>query len=201
MWYGLVLVSIMTATAFTGTGKESKSTMELKERIVVDFREETSDSWRAINDGVMGGLSQSGLSVTKGGVGVFSGHVSLANNGGFASIRSRRDTIDISEFDGLVVRVKGDGNRYRLRLRTDERYDGIAYQAKFDTTRDEWRVVEIPFDSFLPTYRGRTVRNAPPLDTTRISQIGFMIADKQEGSFRIDIEWVRAYSDPRDVEE
>lgn len=42
--------------------------------------------WRIVNDGVMGGISKNSLVLTDDGHGQFSGHVSLANNGGFASI-------------------------------------------------------------------------------------------------------------------
>ena len=96
-------------------------------------------------------------------------------------MRMSLDEADLSEYDGLAVRVLGDGKRYRLRLRSEDRSDAVAYQATFDTAGDVWQVVEIPFASFLPTFRGRTPRDAPPLDISKIRQIGFMIADKQEG--------------------
>ncbi len=44
-------------------------------------------SWDAVNDGVMGGRS-SGKPVVESGELVFRGELSLANNGGFASVRS-----------------------------------------------------------------------------------------------------------------
>ena len=46
-----------------------------------------SKEWRIVNDGVMGGLSRSSLKLTEAGHGQFSGHVSLANSGGFASVQ------------------------------------------------------------------------------------------------------------------
>ncbi|MFW9842872.1 MAG: CIA30 family protein [Candidatus Thorarchaeota archaeon] len=160
--------------------------------MVVDFSHTQASSWQAVNDGVMGGLSQSQLSGTSAGTAVFMGVVSLENNGGFASVRTSLDEADLSEYDGLALRVLGDGKRYRLRLRSEDRSDAVAYQATFDTAGDVWQVVEIPFASFLPTYRGRTPRDAPPLDISKIRQIGFMIAGKQEGRFRLEIAWVQA---------
>lgn len=170
--------------------------MEPDHHIIVDFEEASSGAWRPINDVVMGGLSESRLSITNNHTGVFTGNVSLENNGGFASVRASLDETDFSSFDGLAVRVSGDGKRYRLRLRTDTRFDGIAYQAKFGTIRGKWVIAEIPFDEFVPTYRGRTLSDVPPLNTAKICQIGFMIADKQEGRFRLEIDWVRAYKTP-----
>ena len=45
------------------------------------------DAWRAIDDRVMGGVSHSGLRHERAGHAVFEGDVSLAQNGGFASVR------------------------------------------------------------------------------------------------------------------
>lgn len=163
------------------------------DRIVVDFSDPTSHSWRVVNDGVMGGLSQGRLVEAPGGVAVFEGHLSLANNGGFASIRTKLGRVDFSAFEGLAVRVRGSRKSYRLRLRTDDRVDGVAYQAAFGTVEQGWEVIELPFTSFIPSYRGRTVEDAPPLDLSQVRQLGFMIADKQEGEFHLEIAWVRAY--------
>lgn len=186
-----LLTAFLIPTVVLATGKEGVKDMETGGKVVVDFARLKSDSWRAVNDGVMGGLSQSRLQGTDEGTAVFAGVVSLENNGGFASVRTSLGDVDLSAYDGLIVRVLGDGKRYRLRLRTDDRFDGIAYQATFDTAGEDWQVVQLPFDSFLPTYRGRVLPDAPPLDTAKIRQVAFMIADKQEGPFRLEIAWVK----------
>jgi monofunctional biosynthetic peptidoglycan transglycosylase len=186
------VVTLVTSVSVVAIGEEDVRDMESTGRTVVDLARTQESSWQAINDGVMGGLSQSQLSGTSAGTAVFMGVVSLENNGGFASVRMSLDEADLSEYDGLALRVLGDGKRYRLRLRSEDRSDAVAYQATFDTAGDVWQVVEIPFASFLPTYRGRTPRDAPPLDISKIRQIGFMIAGKQEGRFRLEIAWVRA---------
>jgi monofunctional biosynthetic peptidoglycan transglycosylase len=183
-----LLIILAIPAALGAVGEEDAKDMGPKGKALVNIAVLQSATWRAVNDGVMGGLSQSLLRATDDGTVVFMGVVSLENNGGFASVRTSLDETDLSEYAGLAVRVFGDGKRYRLRLRTDDRFDGIAYQATFETTGDVWQLVEIPFVSFVPTYRGRTVRDAPLLDTTKIHQIGFMIADKQKGPFRLEIE-------------
>lgn len=160
--------------------------------VVVDFAASSAESWRVVNDGVMGGRSQSDIRDSGRGTAIFSGVVSLENNGGFASVRKTLESIDLSGSTALAVRVLGDGQRYLLRLRTNDRFDGLAYQATFDTAPDEWQVFVIPFSEFLPTFRGRTILDAGPLDSSSIRQISFMIADKQEGPFSLEIAWVRA---------
>jgi hypothetical protein len=166
---------------------------------VLDFSERNTGSWMTVNDGVMGGLSQSAIRATGEGSAVFSGVVSLENNGGFASVRTALDVADLAAFEGLMVRVRGDGKRYRLRLRTNNRFDGIAYQGEFETDGKGWQEIPIPFSSFDPTFRGRTVTGAPAMDTKNIQQISFMIADKQAGRFELEIAWVRAYKTPADT--
>ncbi len=188
----IAVVTLVTSVSVVAIGEEDVRDMGPTGRPVVDFARAQASSWQAVNDGVMGGLSQSQLSGTDAGTAVFMGVVSLENNGGFASVRMSLDEADLSEYEGLAVRVLGDGKRYRLRLRSEDRSDAVAYQAMFDTAGDVWQVLEIPFASFLPTFRGRTPRDAPPLDISKIRQIGFLIADKQEGRFRLEIAWVRA---------
>jgi monofunctional biosynthetic peptidoglycan transglycosylase len=160
---------------------------------IIDFQRADALEWRVINDGVMGGLSRSGIERTDHDTGVFSGHLSLENNGGFASVRAQVGSLDLSAFSGLQLKVKGDGRTYQLRLRTDDRFDGVAYRAFFETTADKWVTVMIPFEDFMPTYRGRILDDHPALDTTDISQVGFMLADRRTGKFSLEIDWVQAW--------
>jgi NADH dehydrogenase [ubiquinone] 1 alpha subcomplex assembly factor 1 len=191
--YAAILLTFATLFALGANGKDLMNDINEYHRFGIEGSDSTALTWQPINDGVMGGLSQSRLVRISDGTGAFEGTVSLANNGGFASIRAHIDTTDLSSYDGLAVRFRGDGKRYRIRLRTDQRFDGIAYQAQFESSAGKWETVEIPFSSFVPTFRGHTPVNAPPLNTAVICQLGFMIADKQEGPFRIEIAWVRAF--------
>jgi monofunctional biosynthetic peptidoglycan transglycosylase len=164
-----------------------------EQKILVDFGDTDRTEWRAINDGVMGGVSQSGMRRTDQGTGVFAGILSLENNGGFASVRAVVGRHDLSAYRGLEVRVRGDGRSYQLRLRTDDGFDGIAYASTFETRDGEWTTTRIPFDRFLPTFRGRTLTDVPPLDTARIHQVAFMLADKNPGPFSLEIDVVRTW--------
>lgn len=162
--------------------------------VVVDFARAAGE-WSVVNDGVMGGVSSSTIGVSDDGVGVFTGRLSLENNGGFASVRTDVSGIDLAGLAGLVLRVRGDGREYQVRLRTDGRLDGIAYAATFRTEPDRWLSVVLPFDAFLPTYRGYTPRNAPPLDAAAVRQLGLLIGDKREGPFRLEIDRIVAVRD------
>jgi len=151
------------------------------------------EPWRIINDTVMGGRSSSRMAVTANGTGVFSGEVSLANNGGFAHTRSMAGPYDLSAYDGLAVRVRGDARRYDMTLKLDRAFDGTMYQTGFEVSPDGWQEIRLPFADFVPTYHGRQLTDRPPLDPAKIRTIGFIISDKQEGAFRLEVDWIRAY--------
>jgi len=74
-------------------------------------------------------------------------------------------------------------------------YDGIANQAVFTTEPGKWVRVDLPFRTFVPVFRGKIVPGAPPLKIGNIRRIGFMLADKREGKFRLEIAWVKVFSD------
>jgi monofunctional biosynthetic peptidoglycan transglycosylase len=89
--------------------------------------------------------------------------------------------------------VKGDGRTYQFRVKTDEQYDGIAYRTLFATDARQWQTIILPFDSFCASFRGKPVPEAPVLRPEQIRQIGFLLADKQQGSFRLEIAWIKSF--------
>ena len=164
------------------------------DQVLFDFNTaETSGKWYTVNDGVMGGVSQSTFELTEEGYANFSGTLSGDNNGGFASVRAMVDMGSEEKYKGVIVRVKGDGNKYSLRFRTSSNFDGYAYQAKFQTEENEWKEFKIPFSSFEPTWRGQTLSGKPELESQNIAQIGILIADYQFGKFSMDMDWIKMY--------
>mgnify|MGYP001817646460 FL=1 len=115
--------------------------------------------------------------------------------GGFSSIRTGPMLADLSQHDGIRLHVKGDGRTYTWRLSTTARWRGreISYWADFVTLDGDWSVVDIPFSRFVPRFRGMPL-DGPVLDTTRITGMGLMIYDKQDGAFDLRMSSVNAYS-------
>lgn len=161
---------------------------------LIDFSPTDSTAWYSVNDGVMGGISESAIRLTEQETGVFAGVLSLENNGGFASVRGVMARRDLTAYAGLEVRVRGDGRTYQLRLRTDDRVDGVAYRAFFETSAATWTTARIPFTEFLPTFRGRTLRDEAPVNLQRVEQVSFMLADKTPGAFALEIDGVWAWA-------
>ena len=148
--------------------------------------------WTAVNDGVMGGVSRGGAKLVDGSL-HFRGILSLDNNGGFSSIRSGGPIRDLSAAQVIVLRVKGDGRRYRLQLATDAQYrrSRISYQAEFPTQVGTWLEVHVPLATLVPMFRGQTL-SGPKLDRSRIEEVGVSLADGNPGAFALEIDWIKA---------
>jgi monofunctional biosynthetic peptidoglycan transglycosylase len=160
-----------------------------------DF-DQASDAatWFAVNDGVMGGISVGGPEITADRTLKFCGRVSLENNGGFSSIRSVAFERDLTAYDGVLIRLRGDGKRYAFTIRTDVQIRAGSYRVKFDTSVGEWVEVFLPFRDFRATSFGVELPDAPPLDSGKVQSFGFLIADKQEGPFCLEVDWIKAIS-------
>lgn len=150
----------------------------------------TVAAWRAIDDAVMGGRSASRLAFVADHA-VWSGIVSLAQGGGFASVRSPAGDYAAAGACGYVVTARGDGRRYGLRLFTGEGLDGTGYQAEFTPPAGAWAEVAIPLAAFRARFRGRVLDDAPPLDPARVRELGFMIGERQAGPFALALRALR----------
>ena len=153
-------------------------------------------SWYTLNDNVMGGISNSSVVIdTEEHSLSFTGAVSLDNNGGFASTRSQWAGYDLSAFDGIALRVRGDGNTYRFRIRTEATGSAVAYTGLFTTDAGAWQEIYIPFAEMIPRYRGFVVNAAGPLDPQSIRSFGLMLSDKQQGEFSLEVDWINAVAE------
>ncbi len=160
-------------------------------RPLIEFNGSASEPrWVAVNDGVMGGRSQGGPALVDGQL-QFRGELSLANNGGFSSVRTVGQAFDFSGATAVVLRVRGDGRPYQLRLSGAERYRGIAvsYGAEFATQAGQWIEVRVPLATLEPTVRGMRLEG-PPIDLSSVREIGLLIGDKREGAFALDVDWI-----------
>lgn len=163
-------------------------------KVLFDFRQpEQTEQWYPIDDRVMGGISQSTFESSANNTAIFTGKVSLENNGGFASVRTDTDTFDLSHYSGIILRVNSDGKVYNLNLKTDANFSSLYFQAEFSPPADEWSTVKLPFSSFRAKIRGRYVDDQYELNPANISSFGFMISDKQKGSFQLQVDSIAAY--------
>lgn len=177
------------------------------QKLLFDFSKPTADlkeTWGALDDVVMGGVSESSIRLI-GDAALFTGTVSTANSGGFASVRTRNfePAMNLSGYQGIELRVKGDGNRYKFILRNDPKWDSIAYCYSFDTVYNIPITLRIPFNQLIPVFRAKTLTNEDSFDPTQVYSIQLMFSkfeyDKQlnpkfsPGFFNLQIESIKAY--------
>ncbi len=157
--------------------------MSMNGFLIYDFNKESDlSSWMVVDDVVMGGRSDGSFYIDSDGNGVFEGDVSLENNGGFSSIRCRFEQADVSKFSKMVIRLKGDGKEYQVRVKTDAQ-DYFSY-ITYMSTSDDWETIEIPLDEMYPSFRGRKLNEANfPAEV--MEEIGFLIGNKKAERFRL----------------
>ena len=142
--------------------------------------------WRIVNDSVMGGISESAMQPVEGAM-RFAGILSLENNGGFASVRSREIDPLPRTVTEIVIKVKGDGRTYDFDLRDGVRRRAFSYRQRFETTAGEVTEVRLPIGAFTATSFGRVIPGAAPIRPENIRSVGITLADKKPGPFRIDL--------------
>lgn len=185
--------------------KHFKTTSDAK--LLFDFTNPSDDlknTWGAVDDVVMGGVSESEIRLVEG-TALFAGNVSTANSGGFASVRTRNfdRPFNLSKYEGVELRVRGDGKRYKFLIRTETKWDGTAYSYSFDTISNNWMSVRIPFTELSPVFRAKTVKDAAPIDPSSICSLQLMLSKFEydgelnpkfsDGGFALQVEFIKAY--------
>ena len=152
---------------------------------------DSAKEWQTVNDGVMGGVSEGKFKITDTKTMEFFGTLSLKNNGGFASVRTKAKKLGLKKGDTLVAKVKGDGREYHMNLSVPTFQIAYNYRAVFQTKKDEWIEVKVPLDKFEATSFGRVVKDAGAVKPEQINGLGFMLSDKKAGPFKMEIEWIK----------
>ena len=166
--------------------------VEETQRTLFEFSgADSAKEWQTVNDGVMGGVSDGRFKIIDAKTMEFFGTLSLANNGGFASVRTKPKNLGIEQGDTLVAKVRGDGREYMLNLYPNRQRVAYSYRAAIQTKKDQWIEVKIPLDTFEATSFGRIVTNAGAVKPAEINSIGFMLGDKKAGPFKLEIEWIK----------
>lgn len=182
-------------------------TAAANEKLVFDFttpKDDLKNTWGAVDDVVMGGVSESDIRFVDG-TAVFAGNVSTQNSGGFASVRTKNfdSPCNLAGYEGVELRVRGDGKRYKFLIRTETKWDGTAYSYSIDTVSNSWLSVRIPFASLIPVFRAKTLKDSAPIDSSNIYSFQLMLSKFEydgelnpkfsPGGFALQVESIKAY--------
>ena len=157
-----------------------------------DFDTPDAATWTVENDGVMGGRSEGFVEVADGTL-VFTGEV-VTEGGGFTSVRAERD-VDLSDYDGLELRVRGGGRTFEVDVDdgTQSRGREVNRRAPVPTT-ESWETVRVSFADLETTAHGEPV-TVDALDLSAVRSLGIYIIDGNDGPFRLEVDWIRAVRD------
>ncbi|MEW6998728.1 CIA30 family protein [Colwelliaceae bacterium BS250] len=183
------ICSYSADSAYTDISRDKKTInviTESEQIVMIDFRRPKEvDNWRVTNDGVMGGKSL-GYMLFKEDHGVFTGDISLDNNGGFSSVYRSIEQLT-SDIDAITLDIQGDGLTYQLR--TVVNIDGyrLTYKHEFNTTAGQRQRLQFSLADFQATFRGRLISNAPTLKAEDIVEAGFLMTNKVAGKFYLSV--------------
>lgn len=136
-----------------------------------------------VSDKVMGGVSYSEVNLDSGYM-EFQGCLCSQNQGGFTSFKIPWPFSTSNIFNSITLKVKGDGNIYKLRIYTDQSNQYILSH-RFYSISDKWQIIKIRFSDLKPVYRGRQVVVKEPIKRARIDYFGILISDSQFGNFNL----------------
>ncbi|TVQ94566.1 MAG: NADH:ubiquinone oxidoreductase [Deltaproteobacteria bacterium] len=155
-----------------------EATMLLDDFSRADERSALGTRWSAMSDRVMGGVSDVRAARVRSPHG---DHLHLAGevrdvpgygSPGFVQVGLELGGLDASDYTGLRLVVRGDGQRYGAHLRTpDTRRPWQSWRGSF-TASTEWTEVRIPFTDFEP------YRIARELDLTRLTRLSLIAVDR-----------------------
>lgn len=165
-----------------------------EDAFVIDFGESAEDSWYAVNDTVMGGVSDGDVLFEEDSM-IFEGEVSTDNNGGFASVRSPRDETDLSMYSRVLIRMKSEGQPFSMVIADNPLW--YADQFKYDIVAPDegWNTIEIPFESFelytlMGGYPEPTGDVMSSEDAEEIIHLELMSKQFENGAFRLEVDFI-----------
>ena len=163
-----------------------------KPKVLFDFtKADAAKEWQTVNDGVMGGVSEGKFKITDQKTLEFFGTLSLENNGGFASVRTKAKKLGLEKGDTLLARIRGDGREYTLNLYLNKPLIAFSYRAAVPTKKGEWIEVQIPLNKFEAASFGQVVKEAGAVKPDEVNALGFLLGDKKAGPFQLEVEWIK----------
>lgn len=191
-------------------------------RVVWQFRgKEDLEKWIVTSDKTIGGKSEIFLKMAKNNqsallYGTLSSEApqdGKSTQSGYCAIVSRiprgafvrKLSYDWSQFNTLYLRVRGDGRPWMVNIRQDtefiQRKNQMYSYFMFTRGGPYWQEVKIPFSKFFFSNQGRIRDGQSPLVVDKISSIGLTLADKVDGPFFLEIDFIGVFTDPAHTEE
>lgn len=157
-----------------------------------DFgKNKIGNGWWVMNDGVMGGLSRGAASLTENSL-ILKGEISLANNGGFSSVRGPWGKTDLSAYSTVTIRYRSKGQIVALCLEKSRRWWEPFYMLDLDPTDGEWKTVSLKLDNAKEYAYARPSGDKLSKEQRKeILRLGFMTNQKKESAFTFEVSYMK----------
>ena len=157
-----------------------------------DFgKSKCGSDWQIVNDGVMGGKSQSSAVLTDSSI-LFKGYISLENNGGFASLRGPFATMDLQNSKQIKIKYKSKGQLLSITLANSRLWYKPFGKFTLDSTGNEWRIAVVKLNNFKEfAYGSSTGKSIGKNFISTIKRVGFIVNNKIQGGFEIEVDYLK----------
>lgn len=148
-------------------------------------------NWYVVNDGVMGGLSDSDAFLQENSL-LFKGNVSLDNNGGFVSLRCPYGDMDFSKFKTVSIKYKNAGQNFAFQLETERMFFRPNYKVLLADSENEWTTASFKLEDFKEYVMGKANGNEiTSIKLANVIRFGFINYGKKAGDFEFEIDYIK----------
>ncbi|XP_018421545.1 PREDICTED: complex I intermediate-associated protein 30, mitochondrial [Nanorana parkeri] len=203
-------------------GKPLEEALVERTTVLWNFRSpEDLQKWIVSTDMEIGGKSQASLNLGRNNqTALFSGVLNSevprdgeTTSSGFCTLRARPRkgafgrTLhnDWSNFNTLHLRIRGDGRPWMVNIQSETyfslQWDDLYHYFLYTRGGPYWQDVKIPLSKFFMSSRGRVQDGQYPLWPDKVTTLGFTIADRADGPFQLEIDFIGLYNDQAHTEE
>ena len=184
----MAIATFLASTLLIGTACSTQTAESTSLPLVIDFT--TEDSWRPLNDGVMGGLSEGRITWDEGMHWV--GQTRLENNGGFSSVRAAWGEYNLDGLSSITIRCKGEGGPFKLTMEMSQRWWMPYAYASFEPTAD-WQDITIDAKDLTWSQAFTGDMETLPLKQAlgSVIRLGFMKYDGTAQAFDLEVASMR----------
>ncbi|XP_075048782.1 complex I intermediate-associated protein 30, mitochondrial [Mixophyes fleayi] len=134
----------------------------------------------------------------------FSGYCTMKSKPPMGAF-NRKLCYDWSNFNTLHLRIRGDGRPWMVNIQSETyfslQWDDLYNYFLYTRGGPYWQDVKIPLSKFFMTSRGRIQDRQFPLWPDKITTLGFTLADRADGPFQLEIDFIGLCKDQAHTEE
>lgn len=151
-----------------------------------------NQDWVMITDQVMGGVSRAKLNYTGNSM-IFSGTISLANYGGFASVRTNFGSFDLSDYKGVRIKYKATNQQFALTLEKSRNWTRPNFKGFLSSSEpNTWVEETVLFTDFEEQQIGEpTGGKLEQSSLSQIIRVGIITTEKKAGPFAIEVDFIQ----------